>query len=517
MKRCSHDDCPIWKRTGERGEYSDDAERCSDCGTMLETIAEGGGLDRPVAQRRATPSSDTASRLFVTLLVGALFVGGLHLSAPGIDLEAFQVGPDSHFGLESFRAGTSVLAIGAEPFFTAAALVELVAVIVPRWRRRRISGPAARRPLAVASVVLGLLLAGMQSYAISGGMASLGTSTNAPLTAVVMLVGSIVLLPLAHLVTSRGLVGGLGLFLVLGLVVRTLEGNLPAWRGAATGGLAVQTVAIHLAIVAACAYLTVRALRSAWSPRPRGGEAESGYRAAPGAGREDPAVTSVPVPASGLLPLTLGLGLVGLFATFRALGVESLGVPVPDIASDGWWTSAFALSLTVPIAWVFQPASRIEAIFRRAFSIEARQPVSSGFRSALLKTLAYFAALLVLERISAAATGSFVDLTVVAGATAMFLDAAGEWRLRSSGDSLASVAEEHRPYAAGALLQRLQAEGIGAAARGLHLRTMLQFFAPYVPIAIFVPVADAPRARSIAREVLGLATDQESSGTDSLG
>lgn len=61
----------------------------------------------------------------------------------------------------------------------------------------------------------------------------------------------------------------------------------------------------------------------------------------------------------------------------------------------------------------------------------------------------------------------------------------------------------HAPHVVAPVLAALDKAGIRAHARGLHHRTLLQFFGPYVPIGIFVSPSDEDRARGVVQSVLG--------------
>ena len=52
------------------------------------------------------------------------------------------------------------------PFVNACLLVELVALVVPRWSALRHGGPAGRAKLARASALLGIVLAAFQGWGV---------------------------------------------------------------------------------------------------------------------------------------------------------------------------------------------------------------------------------------------------------------------------------------------------------------------------------------------------------------
>ncbi|HEU4533152.1 MAG TPA: hypothetical protein VFS00_03505, partial [Polyangiaceae bacterium] len=85
-------------------------------------------------------------------------------------------------------------------------------------------------------------------------------------------------------------------------------------------------------------------------------------------------------------------------------------------------------------------------------------------------------------------------------ATAVALDALDEARARRAHGLLVPVANEHDPAALAGRLAALREAGIPAHARGAHHRALYQLYAPYVPIALYVP---AGRERA-ARAALGL-------------
>ena len=61
----------------------------------------------------------------------------------------------------------------------------------------------------------------------------------------------------------------------------------------------------------------------------------------------------------------------------------------------------------------------------------------------------------------------------------------------------------HRLYLLPIMLKALEAEGIPAFARGRRNRTLWNFFAPWVPVDILVPVDRASRAEAILGPLAG--------------
>jgi hypothetical protein len=77
------------------------------------------------------------------------------------------------------------------------------------------------------------------------------------------------------------------------------------------------------------------------------------------------------------------------------------------------------------------------------------------------------------------------------------IDLTSEWSFRQRHGALERVWEVHRVYEIDALLRRLESEGLHPFARGRHLRAAFQFFGPFIPVSIVVPVAEAAKAREL--------------------
>jgi hypothetical protein len=88
-----------------------------------------------------------------------------------------------------------------------------------------------------------------------------------------------------------------------------------------------------------------------------------------------------------------------------------------------------------------------------------------------------------------------LDVLVVVSAVAVGLDLAAEHRARVKLGELASVWPVHQVARLDEQLAKLAAANVPALARGEHYRALLQFFGPYVPIELMVPVERAADAR----------------------
>jgi hypothetical protein len=90
-----------------------------------------------------------------------------------------------------------------------------------------------------------------------------------------------------------------------------------------------------------------------------------------------------------------------------------------------------------------------------------------------------------------------VNAGTIIVATGILCDLVLEGRARATGAQLVAIWEIHQVYAVAPTIHLLEAQGWHPFARGLRLRSLLQFFGPYVPVQILVPAAEATTARTL--------------------
>jgi hypothetical protein len=83
------------------------------------------------------------------------------------------------------------------------------------------------------------------------------------------------------------------------------------------------------------------------------------------------------------------------------------------------------------------------------------------------------------------------------------MDVADEVRFRGQNGALARVWPVHRLYLLPVMLKALETAGIPAFARARRNRTLWNFFAPWYPVDILVPVDRASRAEAILGALAG--------------
>lgn len=428
----------------------------------------------------------------MTIAVPAVVLLAARLPAPGIASDLLSgVAPG---------AEPKLFAMGVTPIISAYILVELVALAVPALNRLRHAGQPGRARLDVAARVVMLLLAAFQAFAVLTYLRSLDvpgvSQINAPLFFAGQ-VGAIAVIYLAaRLVTTRGLVNGVLLFMAI-FAVRDLVGQLvPVVTAERVAGELVGPAGARLALgVALPVVAAVLALGGVtFGTAQDAARAQSPYRQGP---RRRHLHAWVPVPASSIYPFAGAMALMALPATLKNLGVD---LPVPAALSSTLWLGVLVGALGIAFSFLFQRPSAVVRVMRQ---LGMSAPTGEDdARRALLRALPptlLFLVCLVLARglLSGPLTAGIAIGTPLVVAVAF--DLIASVRALGAGPERVVVRQERRPYAVTATCAALRAHDIEAWPRGLLALGLLNFFAPYAPAEITVPAADAKRARKLVK------------------
>ncbi len=498
MRHCPDPLCPHHRAQGVPATYRDDIVACADCGAAL---SEGAGPEEAprVEARGPRPWRALAVTALVPMAVWAL----AQVPLPGL------VDSLDDRGLAPLQGGGQGLAaLGFAPIITGFILVELFALVVPALRRRR-HQPATRRGLTLASYATAAVLIFCQGLAMvmylnSREIIGNGVGPGATVLASLSL-GVVLLLALAWGAGRYGLVGGLSLGVATSMALGLVSQTQALARAVQNGELPPVGAGVTLAGASVLVAATAYALRV-----PGGGDMDRVGRGRGGAApvyrtSEGPAPQPVPWilgPAAGVFPLSLvaaGIAFVGAFGR-QATGGGSVGVLA---------VIALGAAVAAVMGRVFNPRAKVLAVVTRCLGA-AVDPATvaaavDAHRAAALRTGVVFAAVacavpaLVHLAVPAAPPLDAISIAVV---TAVVLDALASWRAARAHGALVTVRAEHRVYAVDAALAALAAHGIPGHARSAGHRALLQFFGPYVPVEIQVPVAHGDEARGILAGVL---------------
>ena len=453
---------------------------------------------RPVAEAQSVPGRKLAVTLLAPLavaVIGRWPLPVLHLDAlerTGVHLDPTQ------FGLFS---------LGLNPVLSAFLLVEIAALIVPRWRPLRHGSPGGRARLGRWVRALALVLASMQSFFIFrwmqgmerayAGMGITPDSTAGWLVVIVApIAGSFLLLWITDLISEQGLANGFSVLLAGSAIAEIAGQVIPSVRARLQNGDNVLgPLALTAMVVVALAASTARRPTRGWRQRPLRPE--------------------LLVPISALLPVTMCLSLLALPGQLAKFTSSARIEAVARSLAPGSTTATvvrFALValLGAAFAWLLARPALVAPVWRTGLRALAGPTEGNGddenasadalaraaYRRALWQTLAFLGALTFLGWL---ADGAYlvIDAGSLFVVACVALDVAGELRFRRAHAEVAGVTAEHRLYAVGPALAVLAAAGIANFPRALRHRTLLAFWAPYLPIEILVPLDRADEARAL--------------------
>ena len=176
--------------------------------------------------------TELRQRLMYVLLAIFVYRIGSHIPVPGINPENLKALFDQNQGgildlFNMFSGGAlermSILALGIMPYISASIIGELLVATTPSLQQLRKEGESGRRKIAQYKRYGTLLLATIQGFAFSSGLASQGLSYESTIAfhfvAITTLVtGAMFLMWLGEQVTERGVGNGISILIFAGIV-----------------------------------------------------------------------------------------------------------------------------------------------------------------------------------------------------------------------------------------------------------------------------------------------------------
>lgn len=166
MAYCPNPDCKHKQRTGKPAEFQAGISTCKDCGTRL--VDEN---PEPPQERPPCPPPLRRRIWFTIAVICALWLAML-IPPPLVNLDLLQDLTRFSFANIGFTFGP--LSRGPNPFLAAFVLVEIIALAIPAFRRRRHNDANFRSRLWTVSVVGGLALCMLGAFYTAIYMESLG-------------------------------------------------------------------------------------------------------------------------------------------------------------------------------------------------------------------------------------------------------------------------------------------------------------------------------------------------------
>lgn len=430
----------------------------------------------------APRASPPWGRLLLTGALPLLLCVAQQILLPGLD-------PGKHGALpgmllvQPLHSQFSIVALGLLPVMIGFVCTEVIAAVVPRWRRLRDGDLAGRRSLRHFALCVSLLCAlaqagyfarNLQLAAQSFGASSLFSdgvlrqtlAWFVPLATLTLVAGTCALLVLGRAIERHALGGGLSVLVMTLSLLRLADllhapNTEAAWQAHSWVELALGAI-LALGVLAAVTLALQR-------PVTRG--------------------ALVRLPTCGLLPLIVTATVLQLPSAL----VSYLGQPLP-----GWLLS---LAPGTSSYWVLYAVLTVSlgALLSRLFNGAAQQAEETTSASSVATGWS-----LTLLLVVAAGTETFaqmvglsLDLVMLAAVPAVVLDLAAEWRVRKTHGELALVFTCAHLPAANLATQRLEAAGVPAIIRSLHHRSLWHLYAPYLEMDVLVPVALSAQAQEL--------------------
>ena len=465
MAFCPNPDCKHKKRTGLPAEFQAGITACKDCGTQL--VEEN--PDQP--QARPPCPQPLRRRIWFTIDVVCVLWLSMLIPPPFVNLDALRGLFDWSVIDSALNSGP--LSRGPNPFLVAFVLVELFALAMPRFRRRRHDDPALRAKLTSASVVLGIGVSMLGAYSVAVFLESAGWYSSGPSVVdnpgwafrtgfiLATTAGTCLYVAAALLINRFGVGSGFAVVILAYMISEAPPLLVEIWHH-----MNIETIApIHVTVLAAAG---VGAFAGTWwflhLPDKR------------------PKKLPLRLPTCGLFPLELAFLIMILPSTLSQFFDLSWLNKVVGVLAPG---SKPYLLLELVLLIVFVPL--ISSLFywrrRKTFAGEEsrREWRLARIHSAVF-LMCIVGAWYARYRLIPGAAWSFPSSVILVGACALCADLVHEIRARwhAPGGVDLVVLESHQDVAdavdAGAKN--------GMVIQGLHYRSLTYFFGPFVPLNI---------------------------------
>jgi hypothetical protein len=378
-----------------------------------------------------------------------------------------------------FASRVNIMTLGFAPLTLGYVTVEFAAFLVPQWRWLRAGSQTGRAKLHRASLILGLFIAMGQTVFLILAFRNGGASLVSAVAAGVVLVGATAaLVVLAQFTNNDGLGSGFTC-LVLAAGILTISAPIKNVLIAVQIGKIPLSSFLGETLVLGLVGLLVVLLSSELCLPETASD-----------------VLRIGRPASGLAPITVIPAALAMLPALTGIGKPNAN---PWNSPDGKLFWSCLLSVFV-FAYLFNLPKRIA----RVWDALSPNPLEGlpRLKPAMVESALFIASAVGLQSFLIGWLKRFYvpDLVAVILVTAAVCDLAQEWLARGGAANLTIAWEIHQPYAVAPAMRLLEAQGFHPFARGLHVRCLLQFFGPYVPIQILVPLDEAQACRSLLEE-----------------
>ncbi|MCQ2296483.1 MAG: preprotein translocase subunit SecY [Bacteroidales bacterium] len=187
---------------------------------------------------------DLRKRILYTLGLVLVYRIGCYVVLPGVDPTQLQnlqnQGSDGLMGLLNMFSGgafsnASIFALGIMPYITASIVIQLFAMVIPKFKKLQMEGESGRRKINQWTRLLTVAITGFQAPAyIKNMMYQLGASSTAiypfdgsstPWTfwassIIILIAGTLFVMWLGERITEKGVGNGISLLIMIGIIAR---------------------------------------------------------------------------------------------------------------------------------------------------------------------------------------------------------------------------------------------------------------------------------------------------------
>lgn len=214
-------------------------------------------------------------RIFMTLLLLAIFRIGAHIPTPGVDGQAlsqfFQSAENNILGfLDMFTGGAlaklTVFAMGVMPYISASIIMELLAVVIPTLAELKKRGSEGRATITKYTRYLTVVVAAIQGLAISIGIENMEINGSKIvfidgwqfrfIATLTLTTGTMFLVWLGEKITSFGVGNGMSLIIMAGIISAFPSAVSNTYNLMQTGTIQIIPLIIAVAIMA-LAYVAI--------------------------------------------------------------------------------------------------------------------------------------------------------------------------------------------------------------------------------------------------------------------
>jgi preprotein translocase subunit SecY len=208
-------------------------------------------------------------RIFISLLLLAVYRIGVHVPTPGIDASAlaafFAQAKGTLFGfIDMFSGGAferlSVFALGIMPYISSSIILQLLTVVIPHLERLSKEGEAGRKKITQYTRYGTVLLSLIQGFGISVGLERMsGPAGEAVvldpgwsfrlMTMISLTAGTAFIMWLGEQITERGIGNGISLIIFAGIVARMPTAISNSIRLLRTGEMGILVILFLIAIM----------------------------------------------------------------------------------------------------------------------------------------------------------------------------------------------------------------------------------------------------------------------------